>query len=153
MKNETINTPLKSIKSIVFCSPKNSGRTDSEEFIYPNINEIKAEIGGKSNKAYSDHFEKYGFYDEALRLLGSKDEKDQYMTPEMFDKDKFALVIDLRSIKDIQKTGNKVNTMNDNKISLQIKRSSHTGKLKCYTFLVYDGVTNIIQKRVDVIQN
>ena len=147
VKNQTINTPLKSTKAIVLLFTKNSGRADSEEFIYPNINEIKMEIGGKSNKVYSDHFEKYRFYDEALRLLGSKDEKDQYMTPEMFYKDKFALVNGLRSIEDIQKTGNGVNAMNDNKISLQIKKSSHTGELKCYTFLVYDGVNNIIQKR------
>ena len=111
------------------------------------------DIGGKSNKIYADNFEKFRFYDEALRLLGSKDEKDQYITPEVFYKDKFALVIDLRSIEDIHKTGNGINTMDDNKISLQIKKSSHTANIKCYTFLVYDGVTNIVQKMVEDVQN
>ena len=74
------------------------------------------------------------------------------MTPEMFYKDKFALVIDLRSIEDIHKTGNGINTMDD-KISLQIKKSLHTGNIRCYTFLIYDGVTNVVQKMVEAVQN
>ena len=123
VKNQTINTPPKSIKAVVLLFTKNLGRTDSEVFIYPNISKIKVEIGGKLNKVYSDHFEKYRFYDETLRLLGSKDEKDQYITVEMF-----TLINDLISIEDVQKTGNGVNTMDD-------KKSSHTGELKCYTFL------------------
>ena len=65
----------------------------------------------------------------------------------MFYKDKFELVINLRSIRDIHKTGNGVNTTDENKISLQISKSLHTGDIERYTFLVYDGVTNIIKKR------
>ena len=92
------------MKAVVMLFTKTS-RTDSEEFLYPNITEVKITIEGVPNQVYSQGIKKSRFYDEAMRLFGSKDEKDQFMTPQKFYKDKIALVIDLRSTEEVNKTG------------------------------------------------
>ena len=80
-------------------------RPDSEEFVYPNITEVKLQIEGVPNKVYSQGIPKSRFYEEAKRLFGSKDERDEFMTFQKFYKNKFALVIDLRSHEELDKTG------------------------------------------------
>ena len=70
-----------------------------------------------------------------------KDIKDQFMTVEKFYKDKFALVIDLRSHEKVNKTahGKKiVNTQNG--VLLEIKKKAHTGNINCNIFVVSDGL-------------
>ena len=109
------------MKAIVLLFTKTS-RKDSEEFLCPNITEVKVTIEGVPNQVYSQGITKSRFYDEAKRLLGSKDERDLFTTPQKFYKDKFALVVDLRSDEEVEKTehGKKiVNTQNS--ILLEIK--------------------------------
>ena len=63
------------------------------------------------------------------------------MTVAKFYKDKFALVIDLRSHEEVNKTahGKKiVNTQNG--ILLEIKKKAHTGNINCNIFVVSDGL-------------
>ena len=102
--NENINIPRKSMKAVVLLFT-NTTRKDSEEYIYPNITEVKLTIEGVPNQVYSQGIPKSRFYDEAKRLLGSKLGMDEFMTPEKFYKDKFALVIALRSNEELDKTG------------------------------------------------
>ena len=75
---------------------------------------MKLTIEGVANSVYSQGIPSNRFYDEA-RLFGEKEGKDQFMTVEKFYKDKFALVIDLRSHEEVNKTGHGkkiVNTQN-----------------------------------------
>ena len=102
--NENINILRKPMKAIVMLFTKDT-RTDSEEFVYPNISEVKLTIEGVPNQIYSQGINKSRFYEEAMRSFGSKDLKDQFMTPQKFYKDKFALVVDLRSNEESNKTG------------------------------------------------
>ena len=51
--NENINTPITSMRGITLLFTKTSGRIDSEEFIYPNITEVKITIEGVPNSVYS----------------------------------------------------------------------------------------------------
>ena len=50
--NENINLPRLSMKAIVLLFTK-KGRTDSEEFIYPNITDVKVTIEGVPNMVNS----------------------------------------------------------------------------------------------------
>ena len=115
--------------------------TDSEECLYPNITEVKITIEGVPNQVYSQGIKKSRFYDKAMRLFSSKDEKDQFMTPEKFYKDKFALVINLRSTEEVNKTGHgKKIVHTQNGILLEIKKTAHTGNINCKIFVVSDGL-------------
>ena len=153
LMNENINISRRSMRSIVLLFTKQS-RSDSEEYLYPNITEVKVTSEGVPNSVYSDCIPSRRFYDEAKRLLQlMKDEKDQFMTMEKFYKDKFALVIGLRSHKEVYKTahGKKiVNTQNG--ILLEIKKKSHTGNINCNIFVVSDGLVNFINNDLQSIQ-
>ena len=81
--NENINIPRKSMKAVVLLFT-NTTRKDSEKFIFPNITEIKPTIEGVPNQVYSQGIPKSRFYDETKRLLGFKDERDEFMTPQNF---------------------------------------------------------------------
>ena len=55
-------------------------RKDSEKSLFPNITEVKLTIEGVPNKVYSQGIPKSRFYDEAKRLFGLKDERNEFMT-------------------------------------------------------------------------
>ena len=149
--NENINLPRKSMRAIVLLFTKTTV-TDSEEFIYPNIDEVKVTIEGVPNVVYSQGIPKSRLYGESCRMF-SQGVRDQFMTLEKFFKDKFVLVIDLRSNPDRQKTGHGKHIMNtQNGILLEIKKRVHTGTLRCYIFVVSDGLVNMINNNLQSIQ-
>ena len=102
--NENINIPRKLMKAIVILFTKTASK-DSEEFLYPNITEVKVTIEGVPNQIYSQGIPKSQFYDGTKRLSGLKDENDQFITPQKFYKHKFALVVNLRSDEEVEKPG------------------------------------------------
>ena len=128
-------------------------RPDSEEFVYPNITEVKLQIEGVPNKVYSQGIPKSRFYEEAKRLFGSKDERDEFMTFQKFYKNKFALVIDLRYHEELDKTGfgKKLISTQDG-ILMEIKKTTHSGNLYCNIFVVSDGLVNFQNYDLDSIQ-
>ena len=63
LPNENINVPRKSMRAVVLLFTK-PVRTDSEEFVYPNINKVKITIEGVPNVLYSQGVPKSRFYDE-----------------------------------------------------------------------------------------
>lgn len=71
--NENVNLPRKSMKAIVLLFT-NKVRTDSEEFLYPNIESVRVTIEGVPNSVYSQGIPKSKFYAEAKRLFGLSDE-------------------------------------------------------------------------------
>ena len=150
--NENITIPRKSMKAIVMLFT-NTTRKDSEEFVYPNISEVKLIIEGVPNQVYSKGITKSRFYDEAKRLFGSKDERDQFITPQKFYKDKFALVIDLRSNEETNKTGHGKKIVNtQNGVLLEMKKTAHTGNINCNIFVVSDGLVNFMNNDLRSIQ-
>ena len=62
--------------------------TDSEEFVYPNIDSVKVTIEGVPNEVYSQGIPKSRFYSEAERVFGVVGE-DKTMTLRRFYKDQF----------------------------------------------------------------
>ena len=107
--NENFNLPRKSMKAIVLLFIKKTGRVGSEEFVYPNIEKVRKTKEDNPNMVFSQGIPKNRFYSEVKRLF-NKVEDDRLMTIQTSYKDKFALVIDLRSIEDNMKhaTGKKI---------------------------------------------
>ena len=69
--NENINFPRKSMRAVVLLFTKTT-RQDSEEFVYPNITEVKLQIEGIPNKVYSQGIPKSSFYEEEKDFLDQK---------------------------------------------------------------------------------
>ena len=68
--NETINVPRRSMKAVVMLFT-NKTKTDSEEYIYPNIEKVRVTIEGVPNAVYSQGIPKTRLYEEARRLFGT----------------------------------------------------------------------------------
>jgi hypothetical protein len=68
--NETINVPRRSMKAIVMLFTS-MVKTDSEEYIYPNIEKVRVTIEGVPNAVYSQGIPKTRLYEEARRLFGT----------------------------------------------------------------------------------
>ena len=93
---------------------RNKTVTDSEQFVYPNITDVKISVEGVPNSIYSQGMPKRRFFEEAFRIFhcGYSD-CDSVMSIEKFYKDSFALCVDLRTLDDnfVYGTGKKlVNT-------------------------------------------
>jgi hypothetical protein len=95
--NETINVPRKSMKAIVMLFT-NKTKTDSEEYVYPNIEKVRVTLECVPNAVYSQGIPKTRLYEEARRLFGRD--------TGFFKDKKFALVIDLRTVSDASTFGN-----------------------------------------------
>ena len=89
-----------------------------------------------------------------MRQRGSslqKDDRDQFMTVEKFYKDKFALVVDLRSTED-SKTGHGKRIVNSQSgVQLQITKTATTKDVVCNIFIVGDGVVHFSNRDLDSI--
>jgi DNA/RNA endonuclease G (NUC1) len=67
---ETINVPSRSMKAIVMLSTNNT-KTDSEEYVYPNIEKVRVTVEGVPSAVYSQGITKTRLYEEARRLFGT----------------------------------------------------------------------------------
>jgi hypothetical protein len=140
--NETINVPCRSMKAIVILFT-NKTKTDSEEYIYPNIEKVRVTIEGVPNAVYCQGIPKTGLYEEARRLFGTDEIRHQTLTGFFKDK-KFALVIDLRTVNDANTYGNGAKIQNtQSRILVEITKKATTADVVCYLFVLSDGVIKI----------
>ena len=96
-------------------------------------------IEGVPNCVYSQDIPKSRFY----RLVNG----DQFTTAEKFYKDKFALVINLRSIQDKYTTakGRKIVGTQEG-VLLKIKKTTTTTNLNDHVYIVADRLVNFINR-------
>ena len=73
------------------------------------------------------------------------------MTPQKFYKDKFALVIDLRSIEEVEKTGHGKIVSTQSSVSLQIEKIILTGNIYCNIFVASDGLVRSVKHSILII--
>ena len=87
LHNETLNIPRKSMKAVVLLF-RNKTVTNSEQYVYPNITNVKVSVEGVPNSIYSQGIPKRRFFEEAFRIFhcGYSD-CDSVMTLEKFYKD------------------------------------------------------------------
>ena len=106
------------MRAIVCLFSKTTSPTDSEEYLFPNIESVKVTIEGAPNAVYSQGIPKNRFYSEAKRVFNSVEDYDRFITIREFYNSKFALVIDLRAIEDNTRHGagkKVINTQSDDK--------------------------------------
>ena len=152
--NENINIPRKSMLAVVLLFT-NKVRTNSEEYIYPNIDKVNVTIEGVPNAIYSQGLPKDRFFEEAKRFFCPTCEKvmaDEFMTISKFFSSGFSLVIDLRSTQDDTTGGGRriVNTQSG--ILLEIKKRATTADVQCNIFVVSDALLNFVNKDLSSIQ-
>ncbi|CAB4009483.1 Hypothetical predicted protein [Paramuricea clavata] len=152
--NENVNLPRKSMAAIVLLFTKKT-RADSEEYLYPNIEEVKITIEGVPNSIFSQGLPKSRFFEEAKRFFCPSCEKvmaDEFMSIQKFFKDGFALVIYLRSNED-DVTGNGKKIVNTQSgVLLKIKKKATTEDVVCNLFVVSDALVNFVNRDLSSIQ-
>ncbi|CAB4010657.1 Hypothetical predicted protein [Paramuricea clavata] len=152
--NENINIPRKSMSAIVLLFT-NRVRTDSEEYIYPNIDKVNLTIEGVPNAVFSQGLPKNRFFEEAKRFFCPMCEKsmaDEFMSISKFFSNGFALAIDLRSTQDDTTGGGRriVNTQSG--VLMEIKKRATTADVQCNIFIVSDALLNFANKDLSSIQ-
>ena len=158
LHNETINIPRKSMKAVVLLF-RNKTVTDSEQFVYPNITDVKISVEGVPNNVYSQGMPKR-FFKEAFRIFhGGYDGRagvsysDVVMSLEKFYKDSFALCINLRTLDDNFVYGNGKKLVNTQSgLLLEITKTTISANVMCHIFVISDGLLNIVNKDLSSIQ-
>ena len=124
---------------------------DSEIFVYPNLKDIKVSIDGTTNALYSGGsggLTKSGMY-EAARDFFLDDDNNTITQEEFFCDNKFAAVIDMRTInvKNVIANGREIINTQE-RVSIEIEKTATSKDLTCYMFVVSDGLINIQNKHV-----
>jgi hypothetical protein len=152
--NENINIPRKSMSAIVLLFT-NRVRTDSEEYVYPNIDKVNMTIEGVPNAVFSQGLPKNRFFEEAKRFFCPMCEKsmaDEFMSISKFFSNGFALVIDLRSTQDNTTGGGKKIVNTQSGVLLEIKKRATTADVQCNIFIVSDALLNFANRDLSSIQ-
>ena len=141
--NKTINLPCSSMKYIVMLFRK-TALTDSEEYVFPGIKRVDVTIEGNPNAVYSMGLVKSKLFEEARKVFLDY-ETDTLALTDFFTKDKFALVIDLRTYPDNNVSGDGRKILNtQNGVTLKIKKDRTTEDVVCNTFVVSDRYLNFV---------
>ena len=98
-----VNIPRKSMKAIVLLFTEDDA-DDSEHFSFPNLTKIKVTVEGNPNDLYSEGLKKRNMYDEARRFFGNG-LGTSFVSLEKFYVDKFACVLDFRTVDDEKVSG------------------------------------------------
>ena len=116
---------------------------DSEEYVYPKINRVDITIEGNPNSVYSQGLTKAKLFEEARKVFLNHVTDTLFLR--LFSKDKFALVIDLRTFPNEDVSGDRRKILNtQNGITLGIKKDKTTEDLVCNTFVVSDRYLNFV---------
>ena len=141
--NQQINIPRRSIQGLLLLFRDDTpGSIDSENFVSPNILEIKITINGMPNRLYSKGMAQVDFWEAINKRFSAKylSQKDFYGAS------KFAAWIDMRTFpsNDIHGGGLKLDSSQGG-IQLMIKRKTGgSGTILCYIYVISDAVMDIM---------
>ena len=143
-----INIPRKCMKAVVsLFTKKDAG--DSEEFVFPNSTRVDVTVEGNPNDIYSNGLAKRDMYRKAVRFF-SKTECEKYLGTNCASRlkyytDKFACVIDFRTVDDDADSGSGRKLVGTQAgILMEIEKETTTTDVSCHIFVVADGIINIL---------
>ena len=151
--NIKVDSQRRSMKGILllFVKPYSAGARDSEEYIFPDLKKVLLTINGSPNMLYNNSIESEDAWRQVSCFFMKEKHKPQHMTPQKFyAKDKFGLLIDLRSMasQEMHGSGTRlVNTTDGDQ--LEIKRSTEKGPYNCHIFVISDAQFNIMNRQLD----
>ena len=137
-----INIPQKSMKAVVLLFTKKDAG-DSEEFVFPNLTRVLT-VEGNPNDIFC--LAKRDMYREAIRFF-TNTECGKYLGTNSVSRgkyytDKFACVIDFRTVDDDTVSGRKLGTQAG--ILLQREKETTTADVSCHIFVIADSLINIL---------
>ena len=143
--NASINVLRRSMKGLLllFYEGYVGGARDSEKTFNPDITEVKVTVNGIPNKIYSQGMKTRDFWEEIFRRFGKENSS-------LDAGDRFALFIDLRSMKENNLHGSGLRLVNTKEgVQLSIKRNpSGSGNAKFNIFILSDAQINIVNKEL-----
>ena len=140
---QSINIPRRSMTGLLmlFVSPFEAGKRNSEAFANPAITKVSVSINGVPNKVYSQGLDQAAIYGEVVRKF------QDFVSPKDFFDNKYALWVDMRTTDDdgLHGQGLKLQNTQDG-VTVEIRRTKHnsdTTKYNCYVFVVSDAQMSI----------
>ena len=151
-----VNIPRKSMKAVVLLFTKKDAG-DSEEFVFPELKRVNVTVQGNPNDIYSEVLAKRDMYREAVRFFGSstyaKYLGSKCVSRRKFYTDKFACVIDFRTVDDENVSGSGRKLIGTQAgILLEIEKEVTTTDLSSHVFVVADGIINIVGNKLQGIE-
>ena len=155
--NIKVDAQRRSMKGILllFVEPYTAGTRDSEKYIFPDLKKISVTINGSPNMLYNNGIESRDIWSEVSRFFMKEKSKPQHMTlEEFFAKNKFGLLVDLRSMASQEMHGSGTRLVNTTDgVQLEIERDRKgTGTVNCHVFVISDSQFNIIGKQSESVQ-
>ena len=151
--NIKVDAQRRSMKGILllFVEPYTAGTRDSEKYLFPNLNKVRVTINGSPNMLYNEGIESQDIWSEVSRFFMKEKYKPQHMTLEKFyTKNKFGLLIDLRSMASQKMHGSGTRIVNSTDgVQLEIERDAKgSGQVNCHVYIISDAQFNIIGKQL-----
>ena len=151
--NIKVNSQRRSMKAILllFVKPYAAGARDSEEYVFPDLKKTLVMINGSPNMLYNNGIEGEDAWRQASRFFMKEKHKPQHLTLNKFyAKDKFGLLIDLRSMASQEMHGSGTRLVNTTDgVQLEIKRTTGKGPFNCHVFVISDAQFNIQNRQLD----
>ena len=104
---------------------------------------------------YNNGIESRDIWSEVSRFLMKEEHKPQHMTlQKLYAKNKFGLLIDLRSMESQKMHGSGTRVVNSTDgVQLEIERDGKgSGKVDCHVYIISDSQFNIVNKQLDSMQ-
>ena len=150
--NIKVNPQRRSMKGILllFVKKYNAGTRDSEKYIFPGISKVSVSINGSPNMLYNNGIEGEDAWRQASRFFIKEKHKPQHMTLNKFyAKDKFGLLIDLRSMASQEMHGSGTRLVNTTDgVQLEINRSTGSEPFNCHVFIISDTLFGIQSRQL-----
>ena len=141
-----MNISRKSMKAIVLLFTK-SAAGDSKNFPFAGLTKVNVTVEGNPNDVYSEGLAKRDIYDEARRFFGFS-----YVSRRKFYTDKFACVVDFRTVNDKNVSGTGRRLIGTNAGVLEIEKETTTTDLSCHDFVVADGLINVVENKLQGVE-
>ena len=155
--NIKVDSQRRSMKGILllFVEPYTAGTRDSEKYIFLALKKISVTINGSPNMLYNNGVESQDIWSEVSRFFMKEKYKPQHMTLEKFyTKNKFGLLIDLRSMASQEMHGSGTRLVNTTDgVQLEIERDANgTGTVNGHVFVISDSQFNILGEQLKSVQ-
>ena len=151
--NIKVSAQRRSMKAILllFVEPYVAGARDSEKYVFPDLKKISVTINGSPNMLYNNGLTSRDIWSEVSRFFMKEKHKPQFMNLQKFyAKDKFGLLIDLRSMagQEMHGSGTRIVNSTDG-IQLEIERDKNgSGTVNCHVFVISDAQFSILNRQL-----
>ena len=151
--NIKVDSQRRSMKGILllFVEPYTAGASNSEKFIFPDLNKVSVTINRSPKLLYNNGIESRDAWRQVSRFFMKEKHKPQHMTLQKFyTKDKVGLLINLRSMASQEMHGSGTRLVNTTDgVQLEINRTTEKGPFNCHVFVISDAQMNIQNRQLD----